>query len=86
MLTIDAWVHYLAGTPNLRTGVAASIVVSVLSSAFNWYSMRRGTLLVGPQAQSFGSDLDRLPILIGKFVLEPLRLVWRGARSCANER
>lgn len=85
-LVMDAFVHYFAGTPNLKYGVAASLVVSVVSSAFNWYSMRRGTLLVGAGARSFGSDLSRLPLLIGRFLLEPLLLVWRSTRSCSNER
>jgi len=85
-LLIDACVHHLARTPNLKTGVIASLVISILSSGFNWYSMRRGTLLVGPRAQSFGSDLIKLPVLIGSFLLAPLLIIWRGARSCPDER
>ena len=85
-LAMDAFVHHYAGTPNLRSGVAASLVVSVVSSAFNWYSMRRGALLVGRGARSFGSDLSRLPLLIGRFLLEPVLVVWRGTSSCSNER
>jgi len=84
MLLFDSLFHYVMRTPHLVAGVTASIVVSVLSSAFNWYSMRRGTLLVGSEARSFAADILALPILIAKFVAEPFALVWRTARQlCA---
>jgi hypothetical protein len=79
-LLLDALLHYLVRTPNLVAGVAASLAVSVLSSAFNWYSMRRGTLLVGPKARPFTSDVASLPILIARFLSEPFVLLWRALR------
>jgi len=87
-LALDALLHYVMRTPNLATGVMASLGVSVVSSAFNWYSMRRGVLLVGATARSFGADLARLPLLIGRFLLEPLLFLWRGAkllRACMED-
>lgn len=84
-LALDALLHYLVRTPNLVAGVAASLAVSVLSSAFNWYSMRRGTLLVGPKARPFTSDVASLPILIARFLSEPFVLLWRALRFlCAS--
>jgi hypothetical protein len=79
-LLFDALFHYAMRTPNLATGVTVSLVVSILSSGFNWYSMRRGTLLVGRKAHSFGSDIARLPLLIALFVAEPFILLWRHLR------
>jgi hypothetical protein len=79
-LVFDALFHYVMGTPNLAAGVTVSLVVSILSSGFNWYSMRRGTLLVGEQARPFGSDVASLPLLIARFVAEPFILLWRNVR------
>jgi hypothetical protein len=79
-LFFDALFHYVMRTPNLLAGVAVSLVVSILSSGFNWYSMRRGTLLVGEQARPFGSDILSLPLLIARFVAEPFILLWRSLR------
>jgi len=80
-LGMDALVHYVMRTPNLVTGVLVSLAVSVLSSAFNWYSMRRGTLLVGAAARPFGADILALPILIMRFLSEPFVLLWRNLKS-----
>src|SRR5215813_7675821 len=60
-LALDASFHHFMGTPNLRAGVLASLVVSILSSGFNWYSMRRGTLLVGPNRERFRPILQCCP-------------------------
>jgi len=84
MVTLDALVHRVMHTPHLFAGVAVSFVVSIASSGFNWYSMRRGTLLVGSAAQPFGNDLSVLPRLIVKFIAEPFVHLWRAARQwCA---
>ncbi len=84
MVTLDALVHYVMRTPHLVAGVSVSVVVSVLCSAFNWYSMRRGTLLVGSAARPFATDISALPLLIVRFVWEPFALLWRTARElCA---
>jgi hypothetical protein len=83
-LVLDGLMHYLMRTPNLLAGVSVSVAVSVLSSAFNWYSMRRGALLVGPKAHSFASDIAALPRLVARFALEPFHLLWRTLRTvCA---
>ncbi len=60
--------HWSRGTPHLRLVEIASIVVSAISALFNWYAMRRGTLLVGGEGDKFGTDLRRLPILLFRFL------------------
>ena len=80
-LVFDALFHHAMGTPNLRAGVLVSLVVSILSSGFNWYSMRRGTLLVGPRSRTFSSDIAALPILIGRFILTPFMLLVRALKT-----
>jgi hypothetical protein len=60
--------HWTRGTPHLRLAEIASAVVSILSTLFNWYIMRRNTLLVGPEGRRFSSDLARLPRLLLNFI------------------
>jgi hypothetical protein len=70
-LVLDSLMHYLLGTPNLKAGILASFIVSVLSSGFSWYSMRRGALIIGSEGHSFGADMAAIPRLIVSFVAAP---------------
>ena len=65
---LEFLLHWLHGTPHLRLAEIASLIVSAISALFNWYAMRRGTLLVGGEGSSFGSDLRCLPGLIWNFL------------------
>jgi hypothetical protein len=68
--------HWFGGTPHLRVAAIVSLVVSAISSLFNLYAMRRGTLLVGDEGATLGRDLCRLPLLLLRFfALVPSRLV-----------
>lgn len=66
--TLEYLLHWLRGTPHLRLAEFVSLAISGLSALFNWCVMRRGTLLVGDEGGSFGSDLRRLPGLIYSFL------------------
>jgi len=77
----EYWLHRLRGTPHLRSAEIVSVVVSGISGLFNWYAMRRGTLLVGSEGGNFGTDLRRLPRLVfGFLALLPRRLAARMKR------
>lgn len=65
---LEYLLHWFRGTPHLRIAGIISLLVSALSALFNWYAMRRGTLLVGRGAGGFGGDLRRLPRLLFGFV------------------
>ncbi|MBO0911673.1 MAG: hypothetical protein J2P13_07750 [Acidobacteria bacterium] len=74
----EYWLHRFRGTPHLRPAEIASVAVSGISALFNWYAMRRGTLLVGSEGGSFGTDLRRLPRLIfGFLAILPRQVVAR---------
>ena len=62
-------VHVFSNTPNLKAGVLLSTTMTAVASLFNWYSMRQGALLTGPNATSFWSDLKRFPVLLYGFVM-----------------
>jgi hypothetical protein len=68
LLWLDYELHLATGMPNLKGGMIAAASFSLLSSLFNWYLMGRGSLLVGVEGGSFGSDLKRLPMMLVDFV------------------
>lgn len=80
-LALDGLLHTAMHTPNLAVGMKVSLVLSALASMFDWYAMRRGTLLVGEEANGFWSDLKTLPLLAMSFLLEPPASAWRFTRQ-----
>jgi hypothetical protein len=75
---LEYLVHWFRGTPHLRLAEVVSLLTSALSGLFNWYAMRRGTLLVGRAAPEFSADLKTLPrLVIGFVALLPRRLLRR---------
>ncbi|MGO9403407.1 MAG: hypothetical protein ACLPVW_08045 [Terriglobales bacterium] len=78
---LEYLLHWFRGTPHLRVAAIISLAVSALSALFNWYAMRRGTLLVGREAGGFGGDLRRLPRLFFGFLAVLPRKVARKSKS-----
>jgi hypothetical protein len=80
----EAYLHWSRGTPHWRVAEGVSVVVSAISSLFNWYAMRRGTFLVGQEGKRFGSDLRRFPmLLLSFFILLPKLLL--GKKESTHE-
>ena len=80
---LEYWLHWLRGTPHLRIAELVSIAVSAVSALFNWYAMRRGTLLVGAEGRDFASDLRRLPgLVVGFLAVLPQRYFKREGSDC----
>lgn len=79
---VEYQVHLWRGTPHTVPAVIVSTVLAALSSLFNWYAMKRGTLLVGDEGSSFLSDLRRIPVLLARFLLLGPR--WLGRRAGWN--
>lgn len=72
---LEYLLHWFRGTPHLRFAGIVSLMVSGTSALFNWYAMRRGTLLVGRGAGGFGGDLRRLPrLLLGFLAVLPRKI------------
>ena len=78
---LEYLLHRFRGTPHLRIAEIVSVFVGGISAFFNWYAMRRGTLLVGGEGGSFGADLRRLPRLIISFLTALPRLIARRNRQ-----
>jgi hypothetical protein len=82
---LEYLLHRFRGTPHLRIAEIVSLVVSGLSALFNWYAMRRGTLLVGGEGKSFGGDLSRLPrLLFGFLTILPRKLAAKAKDGTSN--
>ncbi len=81
MQWMEYLVHLYRGTHHLHYVILGSVGMSAISSLFNWYAMRRGTLLMGEKSQSFGRDLASLPLLLGRFFAAGPRLLWQAARK-----
>jgi hypothetical protein len=65
--TIEFSIHWLRGTPNLRTSIAASACFTILSTLFNLHAMRRGVMVTGSGSSSFLEDLRALPRTLASF-------------------
>jgi hypothetical protein len=85
---LEYLLHWFRGTPHLRIAEIVSQFVSAISALFNWYAMRRGTLLVGREGGSFGGDLRRLPrLLFGFLATLPRKIATKaitGSSKCFN--
>jgi hypothetical protein len=63
-------VHWWRGTPNLGASLIASVALTVLSTSFNLFAMRRGVLVVGvPGRAGLLADLRALPGLAVEFAV-----------------
>jgi hypothetical protein len=72
---LEYFLHWFQGTPHLQAAALVSLFVSAISALFNWYAMRRGTLLMGREGGGFGGDLRRLPgLLFGFFAVLPKKM------------
>jgi hypothetical protein len=61
-------VHWHAGTPRLGASVATSIAFTLITTTFNLFVMRRGTLITGATGRPLIEDLRRLPGLLLDFI------------------
>ena len=64
---IEFAVHWLRGTPHLRSSVIASVCFTVFSTLFNLHAMREGVLLAGAESYSLWEDLQALPRVVISF-------------------
>jgi hypothetical protein len=78
---IEFYIHWLRGTPKLMESMAASIAFTMLSTSYNLYSMRQGTMVVGPEGQSVWRDILSFPRILFGFLTAGPRTLWRTIRT-----
>ena len=66
--SVELVVHWLRGTEALGLSIGASVLLTVVSTAFNLHVMRHGVLTVGAGSQSLAADLKKLPGLVFSFL------------------
>lgn len=69
--------HWWRGTPYLGVSIGASACLTLISTTFNLYAMRRGALVVGAGERSLAADLRALPRLILGYLLAGPLALWR---------
>jgi hypothetical protein len=80
-------VHWMARTPELGASLKASVALSVLSTVFSLFAMRRGVMIVGGSSLPFSDDLKQLPRLVLDFMLAlPRALARMAGRASPQER
>ncbi len=74
---LEVAVHLARGTPELLVSILASASLTVVSTSFNVFAMRRGALTTGAGSQPLHRDLLRMPSLIACFLSAPALTAWR---------
>ncbi|MEP7336745.1 MAG: hypothetical protein ABI977_03195 [Acidobacteriota bacterium] len=69
--------HWAGGTKKLKASLIASICLSMLSTIFNLFAMRRGVFIVGAERQSLLADFRQLPQIIFDFLTALPRALWQ---------
>jgi hypothetical protein len=79
--SLEFVVHWLRHTPHLKASIIASMSFTVISTLFNFYAMRRGTMVVGGNSPSLAQDMKNMPRVIGGFLAFAPLWAWRSLRS-----
>ena len=74
--SVEFLVHYLRHTPHLAANIITSMCFTAVSTLFNWYAMRKGSLIVGKESQSVARDMASMPRLIGGFLAAGPVALW----------
>jgi hypothetical protein len=84
--SLEFVLHWLRHTPHLRASVISSMCFTAVSTLFNFYAMRRGTLVVGKNSPSLADDFRRMPRIIGEFLAAGPVWAWRSVRDFRSVR
>ncbi len=72
----DYLAHVYTGMHNVRPAVTFATGLSVLSTLFNLFIMRRGAMVVGEDSQPLWRDLMRIPVLLVQFLIAGPLWLW----------
>ncbi len=73
----DYLAHVYTGMHNVRPAVTFATALSVVSTLFNLFMMRRGAMVVGEESQPLWRDLMRVPVLFVQFVIAGPLWAWK---------
>ena len=72
----DYLAHIYTGMHHVRPAVTFATGLSVLSTLFNLFIMRRGAMVVGEGSQPLWRDLIRIPVLLLQFLIAGPLWLW----------
>jgi hypothetical protein len=81
-LGCDAGLHFWLDGPATQRLGWAGVIFTLVSATFHWHMIRNGALLVGEEEASLGTDLKRIPLLVGTYFAGPM--VWLRKATAAN--
>jgi hypothetical protein len=84
--SLEFLLHWYRHTPVLGPSIAASVLFTALSTAFNLYAMRRGVLTVGGGSKSLQDDLVQIPALLVAFAFAGPRAILQILASAVRAR
>lgn len=64
----ELFIHWVRATPNLFFSILSSAIFTSFSTAYHLFAMRNGAMIVGLDAQSLRSDLQRTPRILFQFI------------------
>ena len=79
--SLEFLLHWLRHTPHLVLSLISSLSFTMVSTLFNIYAMRRGTMVVGRGAPSLADDLKAMPRVIGGFLAALPLWTWRSLKG-----
>jgi hypothetical protein len=68
-------VHWLRGTPNLRSSLVASVIFTLFSTLFSLHAMEQDVLIVGRGGRSLLADFRAIPKILWTFFRSGFGLV-----------
>ena len=77
-------VHFLRRTPHLNASIISSLCFTAISTLFNIYAMRRGTMTVGQNSASIAEDLRAMPRIIAGFLAFLPRMVSKRSKRAIS--
>ena len=78
--SVEYFVHSVRHTQNLAANITGSVMFTAVSTLFNWYAMRNGSLITGAESKTVAQDLKSIPRLIVGFLAAGPVALWRVLR------
>ena len=82
---VDYFAHLWTGMHHVRPAVTFATGLSVLSTLFNLFIMRRGAMVVGEDSQPLWRDLIRMPVLLVQFLIAGPVWLWNAIFGRKNK-
>jgi hypothetical protein len=74
---LQYWLHLALGTPHLKAGMVETFIYAAMAMLFNWFAMRRGTMLTAGEGRPLWRDLIEMPKLVGLFLMALPMMIWK---------